>query len=283
MAPWRPSGIGGAICGERDIEPRVLTYDSKGEGDPIVLVPGGLTGWLSWIPHQERLADRYRVIRVQPVHNELGSGGQRGDPSYSSEIEREALRLTLDGLDLPSIHLAGWSGGGTAVLEFATEYPGRVRTMTLVEPGAYWVLEQLGERVDEVSRAYGAIHALAGREVSEQDLATVLVLAGLAPSEDAARSDPGWDRWAVHRQALSWQSESLDHPARSVADLSRIGCPVMLVKGIDSTDLDRHLVDALGGLLPDATVVELEGDHACHIASIDAFLEAFERHLRRIA
>jgi pimeloyl-ACP methyl ester carboxylesterase len=265
------------------VEPRVLTYDSKGEGDPIVLVPGGLTGWLSWIPHQERLADRYRVIRVQPVHNELGSGGQRGEPSYSSEIEREALRLTLDGLDLPSIHLAGWSGGGTAVLEFATEYPGRVRTMTLVEPGAYWVLEQLGERVDEVSRAYAAIHALAGREVSEQDLATVLVLAGLAPSEDAARSDPGWDRWAVHRQALSWQSESLDHPARSVADLSRIGCPVMLVKGIDSTDLDRHLVDALGGLLPDATVVELEGDHACHIASIDAFLEAFERHLRRIA
>lgn len=31
--------------------------------------------------------------------------------------------------------------------------------------------------------------------------------------------------------------------------------------------------------LPNATVVELDGDHACHIESIDAFLEAFEKHL----
>jgi len=57
------------------MEPRVLRYDLKGQGEPIVLVPGGLTGWQSWIPHQERLADRYRVVRVQPIHNELGSAG----------------------------------------------------------------------------------------------------------------------------------------------------------------------------------------------------------------
>jgi len=55
------------------------------------------------------------------------------------------------------------------------------------------------------------------------------------------------------------------------------------VKGTESTDLDRHLVDVLGGLLPDARVIELKGDHASHIVSIDVFLEAFERHLRRAA
>jgi len=36
-----------------------------GEGSPIVLVPGGLTGWLSWEPHAERLARTRRVARVQ--------------------------------------------------------------------------------------------------------------------------------------------------------------------------------------------------------------------------
>jgi hypothetical protein len=45
------------------MEPRILRHDVKGEGEPIVLVPGGLTGWLSWIPHQERLSGRYRAIR----------------------------------------------------------------------------------------------------------------------------------------------------------------------------------------------------------------------------
>jgi hypothetical protein len=47
-------------------EPRVLQYDVKGEGEPLVLVPGGLTGWLSWIPHAERLAATRKTIRVQP-------------------------------------------------------------------------------------------------------------------------------------------------------------------------------------------------------------------------
>ncbi len=79
------------------MEPRVLQHDDQGEGDPIVLVPGGLTGWLSWIPHQERLAAERRAIRVQPVHNELGSRGELVDPGYDDEVERECLRVLLRG------------------------------------------------------------------------------------------------------------------------------------------------------------------------------------------
>lgn len=36
-----------------------------GSGDPVVLVPDGLTGWLSWEPHAEQLSKGYRVIRPQ--------------------------------------------------------------------------------------------------------------------------------------------------------------------------------------------------------------------------
>jgi len=61
------------------MRPRLLTVDVAGEGEPLVLIPGGITGWLSWIPHQERLSDRYRTIRVQPIHNEQGSAGIKGD------------------------------------------------------------------------------------------------------------------------------------------------------------------------------------------------------------
>jgi hypothetical protein len=57
------------------MEPRVLQLDDRGADDPLVLVPGGLTRWRSWVPHQERLLNRRRVIRVQPIHNELGSKG----------------------------------------------------------------------------------------------------------------------------------------------------------------------------------------------------------------
>jgi pimeloyl-ACP methyl ester carboxylesterase len=117
------------------MEPRVLSHEVKGEGDPLVLVPGGLTGWLSWIPHAERLSARYKTIRVQPIHNELGSAGQPGDPSYTADTERESLRMTLDALGIEQADCAGWSGGGRALIEFTLAYPDRVRSLTLIEPG----------------------------------------------------------------------------------------------------------------------------------------------------
>jgi pimeloyl-ACP methyl ester carboxylesterase len=263
------------------VEPRVLQHDVQGQGEPIVLVPGGLTGWLSWIPHQVRLAGRYRAIRVQPIHNELGSAGLPGDPGYTAEIEREALRLTLDELDLERPHLVGWSGGGKATLEFAAAYADRVRSLTLIEPAAYWVLEQLGDRLADVQRVNSFVHGLFGRPVTEDDLATFLELAGFVDSALDARSHPNWGRWLPHRMALSWQGERVDHPERSVEELARITCPVLLTKGTRTAGWLKRVVDVLGERLPNASVVELEGDHAHHIQSIDAFLGALEAHLTR--
>ena len=36
--------------GGLDVEPRVLLYAAQGQGEPIVLVPGGLARWVFWIP-----------------------------------------------------------------------------------------------------------------------------------------------------------------------------------------------------------------------------------------
>src|SRR3972149_4893042 len=151
------------------MEPRVLLLDDRGAGDSLVLVPGGLTGWVSWVPHQERLVNRHRVIRVQPIHNELGSEGVPGDPSYTAQVERESLRLTLDALDLERPPLAGWAGGGRALTGCAIKRPGRVPSPPLVEPAAYWVLAQLGERLDQVEDSNGFVRGLFGREGSEDE------------------------------------------------------------------------------------------------------------------
>ena len=264
------------------MEPRVLLYDDRGNGDTVVLVPGGLTGWLSWVPHQERLAGRYRVVRVQPIHNELGSAGQPGEPGYTAVVEREALRLTVEELGVERIHLVGWSGGGKAALEFAAEYPDRVQTLTLVEPAAYWVLEQLGE-AEQVEEVNHFVHSLYAREVTEDELAVFLVHAGFVDDRNNARSHPNWPRWVPHRMTLSWQGEELDHPRRTVGDLGGVPCPTLLVKGTVTADWLKRVVDVLGEQLPNANVVELEGDHACHIQSMDAFIAAFERHLAQEA
>jgi pimeloyl-ACP methyl ester carboxylesterase len=261
------------------MEPRALTNEIKGDGESVVLVPGGLTGWVSWIPHAERLSAGWRTIRVQPIHNELGSAGQAGEPGYTTEAERESLRMTLDALGVETAHFAGWSGGGKALFEFVLAYPGRVRTLTLVEPAAYWILEQLGEADPDVQRTNDFLHSLFGKDVTVDDLAAFLSAAGLASSKEEARSDPYWERALPHRMTLSWYSEDFDRSERSIEDLANIRCPVLLVYGSVTTKVEKRVVDILGGRLQNATGLELPGDHASHIQSIDSFLEAFERHL----
>ncbi len=262
------------------MQPRVLQHEVRGDGDPIVLVPGGLTGWISWIPHAERLAAARRAIRVQPIHNELGSAGQPGDPQYTAETERESLRLTLDDLGIASADFGGWSGGGRALIEFAIAYPERVTTLALVEPAAYWILEELGEVDEEVRRVNAFMHDLAGRPVSEENLGQFLRLAGFVEAGEDPRRHPNWERWVPHRMALSWSFEAVDHPGRTLAELASIACPVLLVKGTVTTEWLKRVVVVLDEQLPNATVRELPGDHACHIQSIDLFLEALETHLR---
>jgi pimeloyl-ACP methyl ester carboxylesterase len=105
------------------LEPRVLQHAINGDGPPIVLVPGALTGWLSWIPHADSLSTTRRAIRVQPIHNELGSAGQPGDLNYTWETERESLRLTLEALGVQAADFAGWSGGGRALIESLSSTP----------------------------------------------------------------------------------------------------------------------------------------------------------------
>jgi len=165
------------------------------------------------------------------------------------------------------------------LIEFAIEYPQRVRSLTLVEPAAYWILAQLGEQLDEVEVSNGLVHGLFGRQVSEDELATFLRLGGLAESGEDVRSHPNWGRWVEHRTTLSWVSPLLDHAERSIDDLGRIAAPALVTKGTSSTPLDRRLVDVLGTHLPHARVSEFEGDHAHHIQQIDPFLEALEAHL----
>lgn len=264
------------------MRPRALAYDIAGDGDPLILVPGGLTGWVSWIPHQERLSTNRRVIRVQPIHNELGTAGEPGDPGYTSEIERESLLLTLDELGIEESDFAGWSGGGKALIDFTLAHGRRVRSLTLVEPAAYWILDKLGEMEPDLRQFIDFLDALSGKAVSEDDLAVFLGKAGFVDDPAHARDHPYWERAVPHRTTLSWLSAELMYSDASIEDLTDIDCPTLLTKGSTTESWEKRVVDVLGEQLPRSRVIELEGSHAHHVESIDRFLEEFEWHLATV-
>ena len=228
------------------MKPRVLMVDVAGVGDPLVLIPGGITGWLSWIPHQERLSDRYRTIRVQPIHNEMGSSGKPGDPSYTRDVAVESLLLTLDHLEIQQAHFAGWSAGGKGLLDLAIAHPDRLTSATLVEPAADWILEAVGESDREHQESIDFLYSLAGQDVTEGDLARFLYLAGFVADPSQARSDRYWERAWPHRMTLSWLSEKVMGSDHSIADLAMVKCPVLLTKGTETGTVEKRIVDLLG-------------------------------------
>lgn len=189
------------------MDARVLEHDTVGEGEPpLVLLPGGLTGWQSWLPLVPALSADRRVVRVQPICNSEGLAGRPGTPDYNADVERESLALTLDTAGVAEMHLVGWSNGGRMALDFALAHPARVRTLTMIEPAAYWLV---ADEDESAASFHEYLVGLAGRELSDEDLCEFLVRAGLGPEGTDFKALPQWDFWSSCRQALSWGGERI--------------------------------------------------------------------------
>jgi len=256
---------------------RVLLHEVKGQGEPIVLVPGGLSGWLSWIPHAERLSKERMVVRVQLRSVELAEAGEPFPEDYGIPTEREALLATVDELGLESFDLAGWSHGGLVSLAFALVYPERVRTLTLIEPGAFWILRETGHASDALAGAEADDRLFTGRKIAVDDLKDFLVRAGLGEPGDDFESLPPWPVWVRNRQVLSIFGTLWDY-TDSLERLRTLDIPVLAVRGTDTTELEAAVVDDLVATVPRGRLLELPGDHASHIQNMDRFLDELDRH-----
>jgi pimeloyl-ACP methyl ester carboxylesterase len=254
-----------------------LLYKVKGQGEPIVLVPGGLSGWLSWIPHAERLSKERMVVRVQLRSVELAEAGEPFPKDYGVSTEREALHATVDELGLDSVDLAGWSHGGLVSLAFALAYPERVRTLTLIEPDVFWILRETGHLSDGLAGAEANDRSLSGREITIRDLKGFLARAGLGEPGDDFESFSQWPVWVRNRQVLSIFGTLWDY-TDSLERLRALEIPTLAVKGTDTAELEAAVVDDLAATMPRGRLLELPGGHACHIESIDRFLEEMIEH-----
>lgn len=259
------------------MEPRVLEHDGAGEGEPpLVLLPGGLTGWQGWLPFVPTLSERRRVVRIQTIANAEGMAGRIGDGTYDADVERESIRLTLERAGVGEMHLVGWSNGGRIALDFALAHPERVRSLTAIEPAAWWLAEG-----DEGGRRFGEfILGCAGRECGEEDVRAFLVGAGVAGPDTDFTTLPQWDFWLSCRQVISWYDRKAVHSAEAgIADFQRLTVPTLLIRGNRTAPWLRRAVDVLAAGLPDADVVELEGGHASLLESPREFLSALARRV----
>ena len=103
----------------------LITHQSVGRGDPVVLLNGGMMTMAMWEPIAAVLQPSYQVIRCD-FRGQLLSPGP---PPASIGAHAADVVAVLDALDVTRAHLVGTSFGGLVGIALAATCPSRVRSL----------------------------------------------------------------------------------------------------------------------------------------------------------
>ncbi len=230
-----------------------------GEGPPVVLLHGG-TGdpesyWSSQIPV---LSERFRLILTQyPGYGDEAGG----DAPFSIPACAAHVRVLLDELDVDRASLVGLSLGGAVSLQFALDYPDRVRRLVLADTMSGVWTQKFRRFID---------HALIGAiEQGGHDLMFELNLIFAFSERYLAENEALFDA-----QKQAWRSmEVARYTAmlRAIRDwsvddrLGEIQAPAIVLWGSEDIEIPRVYSERLASALPHAilSVIEGSGHKSC--------------------
>ncbi|WLR50322.1 2-succinyl-6-hydroxy-2,4-cyclohexadiene-1-carboxylate synthase [Bacillus tianshenii] len=104
--------------------------ETKGEGEPLVLLHGFTGSTADWFPFVEEFSKASQVVLIDLIGH--GKTEKPHDEArYQMEEVVEDLKEIFDQLGLEKVTLLGYSMGGRTALSFASIYPERVHKLIL--------------------------------------------------------------------------------------------------------------------------------------------------------
>jgi pimeloyl-ACP methyl ester carboxylesterase len=230
-------------------------------------------------------------LRVLAVDLQGYGGSAPWDPGVPLRLEDEfgPLRAVLACAGGAPVHLVGHSYGGMLALRLALADPAPpLRSLTLIEPPAFWLLREAGAR-----GLYAEARALADGFVRDFDAGDVA--GAVAPCMDFWGGAGAWAALpqAVRSYAIATAGKGRrewaiglgdDGTGVLLADLGRLRASTLLVRGEKTNAVARGIVDLLHAAIPGAIVVEIPGaGHMSPISHPQAVNAAIAAHLAQTA
>ena len=118
-----------------DINGCQIAYDVRGEGDPLLLLHGGMGAGADW-----KYVFPDDPAGFQVIVPDLRGHGRSTNPSGAFTFRQAALDILalLDHLGISSVKAIGLSGGGITLLHLATIQPARITAMVVVSAPPYF-------------------------------------------------------------------------------------------------------------------------------------------------
>ena len=102
-----------------------------GEGEPVFLLHGSFASLHTWDAWQQAMSPYYQTISLDfPGHGLTGPDSLKryGVKDYSELVHALAQKLNIE-----QYHVAGNSMGGAVAMQLASDYPGNVRSLNLID------------------------------------------------------------------------------------------------------------------------------------------------------
>jgi pimeloyl-ACP methyl ester carboxylesterase len=237
-----------------------IEYSEQGEGEPLLLVHGGVfADWFLPMAASETLRG-FRVIRVRRA----GYGRTPPPAAISLREHAQHLAAILRSLHVGKSHVVGHSSGALMGLQLAGDEPDLVQTLVLIEPaplGPFQVpaFAEVGQRF-----VGPAMAAFSAGDVASATENFMLGVCGADYREVIDRSLGGQSHADVLREAPFFFRDEIPacmHWEFGTADAARVSVPVMVVEGAEgrrSGDLSRQVTEAAVKLFPQAEVALID-------------------------
>ena len=232
-----------------------LAYIEAGQGDPVVLVHGGLQDYRFWDALLPRFAERYRVVAYSRRNHFPNPVAEDGAPDGAADLHGDDLAALVVTLGLGRVHVVAHSSGAVAALFFAAKHPEMVRTLTLNEPPAVGFLNGTADGPG-ILREFGSRLSAAREAFLARDLdrAVRLFADGVGGPGTFDRRSSGDQRMSMDN-ALSHLADNISTRPRSPFGCDaakRITAPTLLTTGERSQAFFHRIVEELNRCLPHA-------------------------------
>lgn len=270
-----------------------LAYHRRGEGPPVVCLPGGPGQASEYLGHLGGLDQARELVLL-----DLPGTGQSDPPAspygFTGPALVEVVRQVLDDAGIDHAPVLGHSAGGRVALACALADPLRFPALVMVTSAAWGVVteEEIGSlaAAQRLVRADEAWYAEASEAWAAQEFAgpaeqgrlrRMVVPFSYGRWDDAARAHAALLERNLDKRAMTAYGEvGRAEGAAQQAALPSLAVPVLLVGGSLDQWPSPTVVDRFAAMLPSATAVVLEGaSHHPWLDTPSAFVDAVSRWL----
>ena len=238
------------------------------------MLNGGVADMSVFAVHSKELASKYKVIRMEQFNVQYATDGLILPKDYSVRIESEAIKFTLDSLNIHEpIILIGHSYGGLIALDFALNYPNRIRSLILIEPPVFGIAHAKNESPEGMNKMEELVKEFTPQAEITEDMVKRFRCDLMNCDTFDIRQHPLWTTWIKQKNRLRGLSATGKYKI-SLKKLHHFQKPVLIITGTQTVPFHKRINELLAAVFPFAKTASIQGGHTAVNTNPNEFIKS---------